>query len=146
MNDVLLSVYVLAILLLIGISIIFTTICCVKLTEFRGSDDDGKLYVFTKEKLHQIKNARLIGKLILLPILFYVFICETIAIIIAFCYLLLKSVFLYIFNKNEKLSNTITRSYGYNKYLKIDGDTKFIVYTFLGYHWIKPYINTDIEW
>ena len=146
MNDVLQATLFLVLFFTMAVSMFFIWVCCAKLTTFNGSFDDGKFYVFSKAKMYQIKDSRIIGKILLIPVLIYVFCVETVAIVVSLTYLFLKSLYLYIFNKNETLKRTIARSYGTSKYLRIDGDEKTIVYNFLGYQWTKPYINTDLDW
>lgn len=134
------------ILLLFGGSGIFILICCGKLSIFNGSYDEGKFYIFSLNKVEQIKSARIIGKLLLLPVLLYTVICETIAMIAMIIFLFFKGLMIYLLNKNESFVKSIAKAFGYGKWLVISSEEKLISYSFMGYQWSKPYVVADIEW
>lgn len=101
-----------------------------------------EFYIYSKEKVKSLKNAKLLGKILLVPILLYVFIFETIAIFCTLIGLFIQGIFIYLLKKDIKFCEAISSAFNYYKWTAIEDS---IHYSFMGYDWSKPSINIEAK-
>lgn len=127
--------------ILFFVTLALVLICCAKLTDFNGVGNNGKFYPILSENICRLKDARLLGKIILLPFIVYLAVVETMVIVITMILLSFACVFKFLFNKDETLVKAFCKTFNFRSWDVLNNQEKSIGHSFMGYVWFSPITN-----